>query len=400
MDNTSNTGFRAWCRSLMAVWRREFTLVFGDAGIILFFFALPLMYPVVYTLIYNPELVRNVPIVVVDQCRTATSREFTRMVNANDNIEVYDYAPTVEDARRIMARHEAYGTLLILEDFGKQIGRGEQAHATLYCDMSLLLRYRGFVSAMSDIQLAYGEVIRTETLDRLGLPAQGMGKSPTLQEAVMLGDTSQGFASFVIPGIVVLILQQSMVLGICMLGGTASERRRRNGGIDPRAVNAPPSASLLGRALCWIVCYIPMTLYVLHLVPMMFTLPHIGNIWEELAFIFPMLTATAMFGICLSVFVTERESSLVVVVFTSVIFLFLSGLLWPRYAMSPFWTMVGDCVPCVWGVEGFVRMNSNGASLGQQAHPYLMMWLLTAVYGILAYWLTRVRERPMRLAVN
>ena len=61
--------------------------------------------------------------------------------------------------------------------------------------------------------------------------------------------------------------------------------------------------------------------------------------------------------------VREREMAFMVVVFTSVVFLFLSGLTWPRYAMSPFWYWVGNCIPAVWGVEGFIRINSNGADL-------------------------------------
>lgn len=396
MSTDYPSGIRGWFVSLYHVWRREFRLVFTDIGVMLFFFALPLAYPVVYTLIYNPEIVRDVPVVVVDQCRTATSREFTRMVDATDAIKVYDYAPTVDAGRRMLDSHDAYGLLLIPEDFGKQLGRGEQAHVTLFSDMSLLLRYRGFVGAMTDVQLAYGAQIQTATLDRLGLPAQGMGDNPVNQEAILIGDPTQGFASFVIPGIVVLILHQSLILGVCMLAGTSAERRRRNGGIDPLTVAAPPMASLLGRLLCWLACYLPMMLYILHLIPMMFSLPHVGDIWQELLFIFPMMVGAGMLGVVISSFVTERESSLMVVVFTSVIFLFLSGLTWPRYAMNGFWTLMGDLIPATWGVEGFIRMNSNGSTLAEEAHPYTMLWLLAAGYMVLAYILTRVRESAGR----
>ena len=36
-----------WFTGLFEVWRREFRLVFTDAGVLLFFFALPTLYPVV-----------------------------------------------------------------------------------------------------------------------------------------------------------------------------------------------------------------------------------------------------------------------------------------------------------------------------------------------------------------
>lgn len=393
--SANNTAVPAgWFASLFRVWRREFHLVFSDIGVMLFFFALPLAYPVVYTLIYNPEILRDIPIVVVDQCRSAESRQFVRMVDATDAIKVYDYATTVDAGRRLMDTKDAYGLLLIPEDFGRSIGRGEQAHANFYSDMSLLLRYRSFVAAMTDVQLAYGAEITSSDVSMLGILADGMTQVPVGHESYIIGDPTQGFASFVIPGIVVLILHQSLILGICMLAGTAAERRRRNGGIDPMAIAAPPSAALFGRMLCWLCCYAPMMLYILHLIPAMFSLPHIGSIWHEMLYLLPMMIAAGFLGIGLSALVTERESSLMVIVFTSVIFLFLSGLTWPRYAMSPFWQLVGDMVPATLGLEGFIRMNSNGATLADESHGYIMLWLLAIGYGVLAYLLTRYRERP------
>ena len=397
----SSSGSRqGWWSALTAVFRKEFGFVFHDPGVMLFFFALPLFYPVVYTLIYNPETVKEIHIAVVDQCRTARSRELTRMVDATDAIQVYAQVPTVDEARRLQNNHEIYGILHIPADYDRKIGRSEQANVIFYSDMGLLLRYRAFVSALSDVQLALGSEIRTESMDRLGMVASSVSTPTVNQEANMIGDPTQGFASFIIPGIVILILQQSMLLGVTMLAAGGSERRRRNGFYDPLAVPAPPTATIIGKALCYVAIYIPLVLYVVHLVPEMFSLPHIGNIWHEVIFLLPMLIATAFMGIALSVFVTERESSMLVIVFTSVFLLFLSGLTWPRYAMSGFWTLAGDCVPAIRGMEGFIRMNSNGATLADESHTFAMLWVLAAVYFVLAWILVRYRDKSRRLAAG
>ena len=94
--------------------------------------------------------------------------------------------------------------------------------------------------------------------------------------------------------------------------------------------------------------------------------------------------ATSFLGQTLQVFVRERESSLLVIVFTSVVFLFLSGLTWPRYAFSPFWKMISDLVPATWGMEGFIRINSNGSTLADVSHYYMGLWALTGLYFISA----------------
>lgn len=374
-----------WFSGVSRTFAREMSLVLKDIGVIIFFFGLPLLYPIVYTLIYNPELVRDIPVAVVDDCRTAQSRELARMADATEAMNIMGYPANMGEARRLMNEKECYGILYIPEDYSRRIGRGEQGVVAFYSEMSLLLRYRAFVSALTDLQLQTGAQIRRELLDALGASSVGQSSSPVSNEAYFIGDPTQGFASFIIPGIIILILQQSMLLGVTMLAGNSAERRRRNGGIDPLAVQCPQSAGMIGRMLCYIVVYIPMTIYVLHFIPMMFDFPHIGDAADYLLFIVPLLVASAFLGMTLQIFVKERESSMLVVVFTSLVFLFLSGLTWPRYAMSPLWKMAGDCVPATWGVEGFIQINCNGGTLSEAAHPYMMLWVLAAVYFLTAY---------------
>lgn len=376
-------------RTLFRVYRREFRMVFSDVGVMLFFFFLTVAYPVIYTIIYNPETLTDLPFVVVDHDRSGQSRELVRMLDATQGMELYDYVPDIPAAREVVNSHDAFAVLEIPADYGRRLGRGEQSVATFYCDMSLLLRYRTYLSCLTDVQLALGSKIQQQTLASAGILGQSVGSAPIESEAFMLGDPTQGFASFIIPGILVLIIQQSMILGTSMLAAGSSERRRRNGGRDPMEVPASPLTTVLGKLMCYLTLYLPICLYVLFIVPRMFSLPHLGHLSEYILFILPMLIAAGALGITISVFVKERESSMLVVVFTSVVFLFLSGLTWPRYAMSGFWKLVGDCIPATWGVEGFIRLNSNGAALAGQTEPYAMLWVLAAVYTLTAVLVTR-----------
>ncbi len=378
----------SWFSTLFKVWRREFRLVFSDEGVMLFFFFLTLAYPIVYTLIYNTETVRDIPIIVVDNSRSEASRELVRMVDATEAIDIYDYADNLQNAHLYLNEHKAFGVLEIPYDYAKKIGRGEQSVTTFYSDMSLLLRYRAFLLALTSVQLALDSDIQQSHIDNMGLSDQPIGDIPIKSEEVFLGVTNDGFASFVIPGILVLIIQQSLILGVTMLAAGSRERRRKNGGIDPLAIQAGAFTTIIGKAFCYVLLYIPICLYALHIVPEIFSLPHIGNTWEYLIFILPMLFAASFLGITLSVFVTERESSMLVVVFSSVAFLFLSGLTWPRYAMNDFWTLTGNLIPSTWGIEGFIRMNTNGSLLAEQQHAYTMLWILAGIYMFTAYLIT------------
>ena len=390
-------GIAGWFDALARVFRREWTIVLSDVGVMIFFIVLPLAYPVTYTLIYNPEIVTEMPIAVVDNSRTPSSRQLVQTTATSPSISIYAQCADMNEAKDLFARNKVFAIMEIPYDYDKRVGRGEQAVVPMYFEMSLLLRYRAFVSAISDIQIKLVEEITATRLEAVGASTLGISGMPVESHNTFLGDRGQGFASFVMPGVLILILQQSLILGICMLRGTSNERRRRNGGIDPLQIHdAPVSARMWGKLLCYFVLYIPLVIYVVKCLPEMFALPHVGSAVDYLLFLVPFMIASGMFGFLMSNFCTERESGFLVVVFTSLIFLFLSGLTWPRYAMTPFFRLLGDLVPATWGVEGFIRINSNGATLGEVGNCYTSLWILAAVYFLVAWGIQVYVNRSVR----
>lgn len=404
---------KLWCVEAARNFRHEITIIFTDPAVMIFFFLLPLAYPVTYSLIYNTEVTREMPVAVVDNSRTALSREFTRHADATEAISIYGYAKDMEEARRWMAEKKVFCVMEIPGDYARQLGRLEQPQVQFYIDMTLLLRYRTFLSSITELQIATGAQLRQAALDPMGFPDNG-APSQVSNVGFALGDTQQGFASFIIPGIVVLIVQQSMLLGITLIGGTRYEVRRRLLGPAPHqaplsgallhywspleqdAQGASPSAQILGRAMAYTIIYMPIVIYIFHYVLSWFSYPHEGEVIMYFAFILPMLLASAMLGQTINILAHEREASFVIVVFTSVIFLFLSGLTWPRFAMNSFFSWMGDLVPATAGIDGFVRINSNGAPLALQTANWLHLWLLTLLYTVTAYFVCRYLTRTAR----
>ena len=386
-----------WFSDLTAVFCNEWKVVGHDMGALIFFLALPLLYPVTYTLIYNPEVVDRVPVAIIDNSRTEASRKFVRDASAAPGIDIAGYAANLTEAREWMNEGKVYGILRIPSDYASKIGTAQQATIEFYADMSLLLRYRALLAAVTDLQIKQTADITINRVNMTGLESTGMAKMPIDSQHSFLGDPEQGFASFVMPGIVILILQQSMLLGIALIGGTSRERRMRNGGLDPMMVDsASASASVWGKALCYFVIYIPLTMYVTTCIPEMFKLPHYGSPLQYLPFMVPMLFASAFLGQALLPLMKERESAFLIVVFTSVVVLFAAGLTWPRYAMNEFWTWFSNLIPATWGVEGFIRINSNAATLAESARPFIAMWILTGVYYLCAVWALKwIRVRSL-----
>lgn len=379
---------------IFEVWRNEYGLIRKDVGVLVFLFVLPFTYPLVYSAIYNPEVARDVPVVVVDDCRSELTRRYARHLDASQNIKIAGYAANMQEARRAMAEKVCYGVIHFPADFSQKVAQNEVAIVELFCDMSLLLRYKSMLMAVTEVGGEMGAKIQAERIASLtGSETSGDGEKPIPFKLIPIGNVAQGLASAIMPGVLVLILQQSMILAICFLGAGSRERRRNNGGIDPmQCSNVGAFATLMGKSVCYVMLMIVPSIFVLHFVPIIFDLPMNGTFIDVFAFMLPYLFAVAFFGMLIQRYVPDRESTFLVFVFTSLVFIFLSGVSWPRYAMSGFWQMVGNCIPSTWGAIGFVGLNTTGSALSQQHMPYIMLWLLVAVYFLISYILVKTEK--------
>lgn len=388
-DKVKHSRLFLWFIQVLRVCGRELLLVFRDQGVVIFFLLLNAVYPVLYALIYNPEVVRNERVVVVDDTRSQLSREIVRRLDATQEIAIAGYAANMQEAQDAMHRKECYGILYIPREFGQSVGRGDQGHLSLYCDMSVMMRYKAMFTALSNVTQAMGN----ERMAMRVEPVLSMSGAIVENRQVPVGNPAMGIASTVLLFILPLVLQQSMILGIAMLHGGSIERRRRNGGRDPMAIEASPGATIVGKMMCHQIVYVIPVIYVLHYVPLMFGFPQNGNFLHIICLAVPFVIAVSFMGQTLSAVVNERESVFLLFVFSSVVFVFLTGVSWPRYLMSRLWWLVGDCVPSTWMVNGYVLMQTNGSTLYQVQHPYWMMWLQLPVMFTLAYVVERFINR-------
>ena len=340
------------------IWKDELRNVFKDAGVMIFFFLVPFVYPLLYSFIYNNEVVHEAKMVVVDQSDSYLSREFTRRVNATPDVEVVGVCPDMAEAKKMLDEKKAYGILLFPPDYSKDLHEGRQTTVSLYCDMSALLFYKAFLLATTEVSLDMGKELRmhnnpssTDKMDQITV-------DPIPYESVALFNSQNGFASFLVPAILILVLQQTLILGIGMLGGTAREKNRFHSLVPICRHFNGTLRIVFGKSLTYLLLYVVVCIWVLAIVPKLFSLPQVGEPLTILLFLLPYLFACIFMSMTLSGFMTSRESPMLVFVFTSVILLFISGVSWPEAAIPPFWKVVGYLFPSTPGIQGFIRINT------------------------------------------
>lgn len=364
------------------IWKKEFSTTFRDQGVLIFFVLVPLMYPLIYAFIYTNETIHDVPAVVVDNSRSSLSREYARRVDATSDVHIVAYCNDMEEARLMMKEREAYGIIYIPADFSSDIARGKQVQVSIFCDMSGLLYYKALLNANTNVSLDMNADIKVQRSGNSTNRQDEITAYPIKYEDVTMFNPQNGFAAFLIPAVLILIIQQTLLLGIGLSAGTAREHNQFR---DLVPINRHYNGMLrivMGKGLSYFMVYSLVATYILCVVPHLFKLPQIGSQGTLALFVLPYLSACVFFAMTASIAIRNRETCMLLFVFTSVPLLFLSGISWPGAAIPDFWRYFSYIFPSSFGINGFVRINSMGATLSEVRSEYQALWIQTGIYFI------------------
>ena len=362
------------------IWKQEFRTTFRDQGVLIFFVLVPLVYPLIYSFIYTNETIREVPTVVVDNSRSSLSREYLRKVDASPETSIVAYCADMEEAKLMLKDRKAYGIIYIPAHFSDDIVQGKQTQVSIFCDMSGLLYYKALLTANTNVSLAMNAAIKMERAGNTTARQDEITAYPIEYEDVAIFNPTNGFAAFLIPAVLILIIQQTLLLGIGLSAGTAREHNQFK---DLVPINRHYNGTLrivMGKGLSYFMVYSLVAVYILCVVPRLFSLNQIAIPGVLTLFTLPYLTACIFFAMTASIAIRNRETCMLLFVFTSVPLLFLSGISWPGSAMPSFWRYFSYLFPSTFGINGYVRINSMGATLNEVAFEYRALWMQTGIY--------------------
>ena len=369
-----------WLDDAAYVWRFELRQVLRDEGVLLFCIVVPLIYPLLYSWVYNNENIREVPVVVVDQSHSALSRQFIRMCDASSEVHVVSYAVDLDDAQSLVSRQIVKGIYLIPEDFATRVNRMQQATVSVYCDMALMLTYKAIYQTAMAVSQQMGAEIQTKLSGNYTAREDLITTSPLDVEEVAMFNPQAGYGTAVLPAVLMLIIQQTLALGIGLAAGTARERNRYGDLVPIHPSYGGIGRIISGKTLCYLMVYAIMTVYLTIAVPKMFHFIHIAT-WQDLSLLLiPYLLACVFFGMTVSCLVRFRENVILLVVFVSLPLLFLTGVSWPQTSIPGYLQGVSWLFPSTFGVRAYLRLNSMGASVADVSSELRCLWIQVAAY--------------------
>ena len=335
------------------------------------------LYGVLYNLLYAPERVEGVPVVVVDCAHTALTRRVVSLVDAAPEVAVVGVTGNYAEAREMTQRGRAFGVVVLPEDFESRLRRGEQAWILSVGSTTNFLNYEAVQSAVAGAMLTLEDELHASMAVFLPAESRAALTRPTAVEVVgeALANPSHGYARYLLPPVLVIILFQTLMLAVGMTDAARPRLRLR----PPRA-----TAEVVGRVLVWCVVYGVFAVWMLGFVPRLFDLPHSNDFASVAAVVLPFLIATTLLALSFARLFSDPEVVPIGVAFFSVGLVFLSGVSYPLSLLPEPWHTLRLVFPSSAATFAMVKVGSLGASAADCAGEIAALWIQCAVYGIVA----------------
>src|SRR5262249_2935622 len=119
-------------RSLGRAALRTLRLIGHDPGMVALLGIASVFYSLFYPTPYLHQVLRDVPVVVVDRDHTAMSRQLARWLDASEGLAVAGRSADLAGAQEAVRAGTLGGVVLIPVDFERHILRREPAYLTAY----------------------------------------------------------------------------------------------------------------------------------------------------------------------------------------------------------------------------------------------------------------------------
>ena len=354
-----------------AEWRR----VLANRGAFILLVLAPIVYGLYYPQPYLNQILRKIPIAVVDNDQSELSRRIVQTLDASGAVKVAFRAETLVDARAALDRGAAFAVVGISPGTERDVLKGAMVHVPIYADATYLFIFR---------TMASGIAVAINTLSS-ELAAGGARTDGSLVKATLASSSPAdillqpifnpvgGYASYIVPAAFVLILQQMLLIGSGML--TVAAMTEAAGGVV---------ATVLGRGIAHLTIFLPSLALYFIVLPRFYGFSALGQLPQLFALASVFILATSFMGQAVGAWFKHPETPTLIFLGTSLPQLFLAGFSWPREAIPKPVLAAGYIFPSDLAIDGMVRIDQLGASLWEVARDWRGLWLLAIIYFALA----------------
>ena len=368
------------------VLRAEVKFIFTDVAIVLTIIGGVILYSFLYPQPYAKESVSSLSVSVVDLDKSDISRHIIFALNATPQVNVIRQDLSERDAKNALEATLVKAIVVIPAHFKRDLALGVSPTIAVGADSSYFLIYGAVLEGAMKAVLTESAKIKVANLLKAEVPLSSAkdAYTPYTVNSINLFNKNNSYTEYVVPAVFILILQQTLLIGLGILGGGANERLKKGNVLHLRV--AKTYQVMLSRFIIFGLLFFVHMLFYFGFSYEMFSVTHIANITDLLLFGVVFLSAVIAFGLFLGSLFSSREIATPAILFSSLPLIFSVGFIWPVEMIPQSIIYLSYLAPSTPAIKGFLELNQMGASLFMVGESLIILLLQIVVYTILGYY--------------
>ncbi len=362
----------------------EAKAIFSDTAIVLTIIGGVILYSFLYPQPYANQSISNLGISVVDYDKSDVSRSIVFKLNATPQIIVARNDMSEADAKEALIRGEVKAIIVIPRHFKRDLALNKSPTIAIGADSGYFLIYGGVLEGAMKSILTQSATVKIANLLKNQIPLSEAKASyaPYTMTIINLFNKDNSYTQYVVPAVFILILQQTLLIGLGILGGGVNERMKNKE--DTYFKSAAVWKMYLSRFIIFGAIFFVHMLFFFGFSFELFEVGRLGKIPDLLNFGMVFLMASISLGLFLGSLFSSREIATPIILFSSLPIVFSAGFVWPIESLPSVIHYLSLLVPATSGIQGFLALNQMGTSFESVIPSYMILCLQTFVYLTLA----------------
>jgi ABC-2 type transport system permease protein len=372
-------------KGFIAIVRRELVDLVKDRDIMILVLIAPLFYSIFYSTLYLNKTEFEIPVAVFDKNETSLSRQYIKDLDAHQLVEVATHTTDLTEVESLLKTEKVQGVIIIPEDFEEGLKSGRHATVKVLLNTHRFLHSNDINKAVNEVGFAWAEKIRMKTMNLKGIQRDQAAElvEPLKEEIRFMFNPMLTYGDFLIPGLLILILQQTLLLGLGQ--SIAKERQENRLSIWYEDAHQSTSAAITGKTVIYFAFFIVYAFFFLTFHYWFFDIPSSSPLFQTLLLCAAFIFVNISFTVLIASFFTTKLGVLQIIAFTSYPFFFLSGYAWPELSFPQFMVWLGDLTPIKPFLSAFIKTFRMGGDFSLVLPEINHLMVLGVVYTILAY---------------
>ncbi|BET98381.1 ABC transporter permease [Xenorhabdus taiwanensis] len=345
----------------------------------------------VMSLVYIRPSLWDLPIAVIDQDNSHASRTLIRRIDSMAKVAPQIYS-NLDDARRDMLQRTIFAIIIVPVDFEKRLLNGQNVTVPVYGDATNRLA-NGQIQ--QDLALAYQQLLSEyngKLLLQSGFSIEQVKTllQPIRSETIGLFNPGVSYAAIIFPGLLVMLLQHSLLVACVRVSITLREAPKGN----------PPLPVYLGTLSALIPIWLFLSVIFFILWPWILGYRQDAPIYLVLLLTFPFLLTVLGLGKLVTECLRSVEMIYLTLAFITTPIFYISGTIWPPQAMPEWVRVISSALPSTWATKAIAGVNQMGLPFHNVYKDIGMMLLLGVMYMVLGILVGMLRNKEFRYIIQ